>query len=249
MWATLRCGMSQVKRKKEGARALTLAVSRSDRRAGARPGSWPPAATTTTEVEQQPLRHDHDRRLEHGRPAHRGGGRAVPRGEPGREDHGRRSPAPAAASRSSAPARPTSPTPRARSSRKRSTACKKEGIAYEEVQVANDGIAVVVNPENDWAECLTTAELKKIWDKGSNVNNWNQVKSGLPGRGDEAVRRRAPTRARSTTSPSRSTVRRDAAAPTTARPRTTTSRSRACPAARATSATSASPTRSRTRTR
>ena len=46
------------------------------------------------------------------------------------------------------------------------TACKKEGITYEEVQVANDGIAVVVNPENDWAECLTTAELKKIWDKG-----------------------------------------------------------------------------------
>ncbi len=25
-------------------------------------------------------------------------------------------------------------------------ACKKEGIAYEEVQVANDGLAVVVNP-------------------------------------------------------------------------------------------------------
>ena len=37
-----------------------------------------------------------------------------------------------------------------------------------------------MNPENDWAECLTTAELKKIWDKGSDVNNWNQVKSGFP---------------------------------------------------------------------
>ena len=43
-------------------------------------------------------------------------------------------------------------------------ACKKEGIDYEEVQVANDGLAVVVNPENDWAQCLTTAELKKIWE-------------------------------------------------------------------------------------
>jgi phosphate transport system substrate-binding protein len=59
-------------------------------------------------------------------------------------------------------------------------ACKKKDIAYEEVQVANDGIAVVVNPDNDWAQCLTTAELKKIWDKGSEVDNWNQVKPDFP---------------------------------------------------------------------
>jgi phosphate transport system substrate-binding protein len=62
-------------------------------------------------------------------------------------------------------------------------ACKKEGIAYEEVQVANDGIAVVVNPENDWAQCLTVAELKKVWDKDSKVDNWNQVKAGFPDQG------------------------------------------------------------------
>jgi phosphate transport system substrate-binding protein len=59
-------------------------------------------------------------------------------------------------------------------------ACSKEGVQYEEVQVANDGIAVIVNPENDWAECLTTAELKSIWNKGSKVNNWSTVKSGFP---------------------------------------------------------------------
>jgi phosphate transport system substrate-binding protein len=59
-------------------------------------------------------------------------------------------------------------------------ACKKEGISYGEAQVANDGLAVVVNPENDWTDCLTTAELKKIWEPGSNVNNWNQVKSSFP---------------------------------------------------------------------
>jgi phosphate transport system substrate-binding protein len=62
-------------------------------------------------------------------------------------------------------------------------ACRKEGIEYEEVQVANDGLAVVVNPENDWAECLTTAELKKIWEPGSDVNNWNQVRSDFPDQG------------------------------------------------------------------
>ena len=53
--------------------------------------------------------------------------------------------------------------------------CKKEGIKYEEIQVANDGLAVIVNPENDFANCLTVAEVKKIYDKGSKVNNWSQV--------------------------------------------------------------------------
>jgi phosphate transport system substrate-binding protein len=62
-------------------------------------------------------------------------------------------------------------------------ACKEKNIAYEEVQVANDGIAVVVNPDNDWAQCLATAELKKIWDKGSKVENWNQVKPDFPDQG------------------------------------------------------------------
>jgi phosphate transport system substrate-binding protein len=59
-------------------------------------------------------------------------------------------------------------------------ACQKKGVEYGETQVANDGIAVVVNPENDWANCLTTAELKKIWEPGSNVGNWSEVKSGFP---------------------------------------------------------------------
>jgi len=58
--------------------------------------------------------------------------------------------------------------------------CKKDGVQYREIQIANDGLAVVVNPENDWARCLTTAELKEIWDKGSKVDNWNQVRSDFP---------------------------------------------------------------------
>jgi phosphate transport system substrate-binding protein len=62
-------------------------------------------------------------------------------------------------------------------------ACKKEGVGYDEIQVANDGIAVVVNPDNDWADCLTTDELRKIWDKGSDVDNWNQVRSDFPDQG------------------------------------------------------------------
>jgi phosphate transport system substrate-binding protein len=59
-------------------------------------------------------------------------------------------------------------------------ACERQGIRYEEVQVANDGLSVVVNNENTWANCLTTAQLKAIWDKGSKVSNWNQVDPSFP---------------------------------------------------------------------
>jgi phosphate transport system substrate-binding protein len=59
-------------------------------------------------------------------------------------------------------------------------ACQSKGIRYEEVQVANDGLSVVVNNQNTWANCLTTAQLKAIWDKGSKVNNWNQVDPSFP---------------------------------------------------------------------
>ena len=37
--------------------------------------------------------------------------------------------------------------------------CEKNGIAYEEISVANDGISVVTNPELK-VDCMTTAQLK-----------------------------------------------------------------------------------------
>jgi phosphate transport system substrate-binding protein len=58
--------------------------------------------------------------------------------------------------------------------------CQKNGIEYTQLQVANDGIAVVVNKENDWAKCLTVDQLKKIWEPKSKVDNWNQVDSSFP---------------------------------------------------------------------
>jgi phosphate transport system substrate-binding protein len=61
-------------------------------------------------------------------------------------------------------------------------ACEKNGIEYEEIQVANDGLAVVVNPENDWAECLTVEQLKTIWEPGAQdtITSWNQVDPSFP---------------------------------------------------------------------
>ena len=79
--------------------------------------------------------------------------------------------------------------------------CEDAGVEYVEFQVANDALTVVVNAENDWATCITVEELKKIWEPGSTVSNWNQVRDGLPRSGARALRAGHRLRARSTTSP------------------------------------------------
>ena len=63
---------------------------------------------------------------------------------------------------------------------KEATVCEANGIDYTEFLVANDGISLVVNKDNTWAKCLTVAQLNKIWDPNSKVNNWNQVDPSFP---------------------------------------------------------------------
>ncbi|MDA1279521.1 MAG: PstS family phosphate ABC transporter substrate-binding protein [Chloroflexi bacterium] len=54
------------------------------------------------------------------------------------------------------------------------------GIAFTEFVVAYDGLSVVVNKANDFASCLTVAELKSIWEPGSKLNYWKQVRDEFP---------------------------------------------------------------------
>ena len=58
--------------------------------------------------------------------------------------------------------------------------CEKNGVTYDELQIANDGLAVVVNPENDWAECLTVEQLNTIWDRDSKAKTWKDVDPSFP---------------------------------------------------------------------
>ena len=58
--------------------------------------------------------------------------------------------------------------------------CEDAGIKFTELRLATDALSVVVNPKNTWAKCLTVAELKKIWEPGSKVNYWNQVRADFP---------------------------------------------------------------------
>lgn len=60
--------------------------------------------------------------------------------------------------------------------------CKKKGIEVVELPIALDGIAVIVNRQNNFTKCLTIEELKKIWHPKSagKVSSWHQVNSKFP---------------------------------------------------------------------
>ena len=58
--------------------------------------------------------------------------------------------------------------------------CRDAGVKWVAFTVANDGISVVVNTQNTWVDCLTTAELKTIWNTGSKVKSWKDIRSSFP---------------------------------------------------------------------
>ena len=71
-------------------------------------------------------------------------------------------------------------------------ACEDAGIEPIELVVANDGISIITNPGLT-VECLTTDELKQLWEKGSTVANLSEINPDLPdtelalfGPGDES---------------------------------------------------------------
>jgi phosphate transport system substrate-binding protein len=54
-------------------------------------------------------------------------------------------------------------------------ACSDGGVEYEEVRVATDALTVVANPDNP-VTCLTVEQLSSVWNKGSKLDNWDQIK-------------------------------------------------------------------------
>ena len=60
--------------------------------------------------------------------------------------------------------------------------CKATGVQYIELPVAYDALTVVVHPDNKWAETLTVAELKKMWEPAAQgkIKTWKQVNPAWP---------------------------------------------------------------------
>ncbi|MCX7856388.1 MAG: PstS family phosphate ABC transporter substrate-binding protein [Deltaproteobacteria bacterium] len=61
-------------------------------------------------------------------------------------------------------------------------ACKSGGVEYIELPIAYDGLAVMVNPKNDWVDKLTVEELKKMWEPAAQgtITKWNQIRPNWP---------------------------------------------------------------------
>jgi phosphate transport system substrate-binding protein len=59
---------------------------------------------------------------------------------------------------------------------------KESNITFVELEVAYDGLAVVINPENDWVTSFTVEELKMIWEPAAQgkIKKWNQINPAWP---------------------------------------------------------------------
>ena len=60
--------------------------------------------------------------------------------------------------------------------------CEANGVEYTEIVAANDGLSVILNPENDWATNLTVEQIQKIWAPESEgvVMSWSDVDPSFP---------------------------------------------------------------------
>lgn len=60
--------------------------------------------------------------------------------------------------------------------------CAKHHMAYQELEIAYDGIVLVVHPKNTWVSDITLSELKTLWEpKAQNrILRWNQINPAWP---------------------------------------------------------------------
>ncbi|MBC8147601.1 MAG: PstS family phosphate ABC transporter substrate-binding protein [Bacteroidetes bacterium] len=65
---------------------------------------------------------------------------------------------------------------------KEKLACEENNIKYVELTVAYDGLAVLINPENDWVDYFTVEELKKLWEPSAEgtIMKWSDIREGWP---------------------------------------------------------------------
>ncbi len=69
--------------------------------------------------------------------------------------------------------------------------CREKGVEFIELPVAIDGLTVGVNPDNDFAQCVTIEELHTMWqpEAEGKINRWNQIREEWP---DERIRLYGP---------------------------------------------------------
>ncbi len=65
----------------------------------------------------------------------------------------------------------------------------EKNVAFIELPVAFDGLSVIVNKNNTWVDYMSVAELKKLWQPGSTVKTWRDIRPSWP---DQEIRLYGP---------------------------------------------------------
>ncbi len=63
-------------------------------------------------------------------------------------------------------------------------AAKENGVDFIALPVAMQALAMMVHPENDFVDCLTTEQLDALWRPRSSVNTWKDLNEDWP---DESI--------------------------------------------------------------
>jgi phosphate transport system substrate-binding protein len=58
--------------------------------------------------------------------------------------------------------------------------CAASGLEFFGFPIANDAVTLIASRRNDWARCLTTRQIRRIWRPGSRVRRWNQIDRRFP---------------------------------------------------------------------
>ena len=60
--------------------------------------------------------------------------------------------------------------------------CEDAGVEYIEIPVALDGLSVMVNPENDFVECINIKQLNTLWNPQAEgkIQQWDQIDPAWP---------------------------------------------------------------------
>ena len=65
---------------------------------------------------------------------------------------------------------------------KEAATAAENGIEYYEFLVGLDGLSVMVNPENEFVNCMTVEQLNMLWNPDSTVDSWNDLDPSWPDR-------------------------------------------------------------------
>ena len=50
-----------------------------------------------------------------------------------------------------------------------------------------DGLSVLVNPENDFVDCMTVDQLNALWKPDSTVSSWSDIDPSMAGQEDQPI--------------------------------------------------------------